>query len=51
MSLALRAPEKTFEQLRALADSGASGLARKAQAELQRRVAAELRATVRGGRA
>ena len=48
--LRLLPPEKTTEQLRALAASGASGLARKAQAELRQRVAAELQSTLRGTR-
>lgn len=41
--ITLRRPERTTEQLRALAASGASGLARKAQAELRERVHAEMR--------
>lgn len=44
--LQLRRPEKTVEQLRALAASGVSGLARKAQAELRDRMAEKLSAEI-----
>jgi hypothetical protein len=45
--IALRPPEKTEAQLRAIAASGATGLSRKAQAELQARMNAKLQAEVR----
>lgn len=50
--LTLQRPEKTTEQLKALAASGSSGLARKAQAQLRDRMLAEIRAELakRGGR-
>jgi len=38
MPLRLQAPRKTEAQLRAMAASGSSGVARRAQAELKRRV-------------
>ncbi len=44
--LTLRAPERTDEQLRALAASGRSGFARSAQDELARRKVAMLRSEV-----
>ena len=43
MSLTLRPPQRSLETLRAIAASGASGLAREAQAELIRRRAEQLR--------
>lgn len=51
--LRLQPPERSLAQLRALAASGASGLARKAQAELRARINAEIRAELakrQGGR-
>lgn len=47
--ITLRPPAKTTAQLQAIAASGATGIARKAQAELQRRIADQLRAEVRRG--
>ena len=41
--IALRKPEKTFQQLQALAASGSSGFARKAQQEMITRKAEALR--------
>lgn len=46
--IALRPPEKTEQQLRAIAASGATGLSRKAQAELRARTNAKLQAELRG---
>lgn len=46
--IALRRPEKTEAQLQAIAASGATGLSKKAQAELQARMNAKLAAEVRG---
>lgn len=46
MALDLKPPETPLPVLRAIAGSGASGLARKAQAALQARVLAELRKAV-----
>lgn len=42
MSLRLQPPEKPLTVLKALAASGASGLAKRAQAELRRRMHTEL---------
>lgn len=42
MSLHLTPPEKPLSVLKALAASGSSGLAKKSQAELQRRQTAKL---------
>lgn len=42
MVLSLKAPEPTTAQLRAIAASGSTGLAKKAQAALRDRVNAEL---------
>jgi hypothetical protein len=44
--LTLHKPERTIEQLKALAASGSSRFARKAQAELQQRIQASLRASL-----
>lgn len=44
--ITLRPPEKSDAQLKALAASGASGLARKAQAELRARTNEALRKAV-----
>lgn len=41
--LRLRRPERSIETLKALAASGATGLAKRAQAELRERVTADLR--------
>lgn len=43
----LRMAERTLEQLKALAASGSSGLARAAQAELKARTLAALRQAVK----
>lgn len=45
--LRLLPPERTTEQLRAIAASGSSGLSAKAQADLQARKHAEIRAEIR----
>jgi len=44
----LKPPERTLETLKALAASGSSHFARKAQAEVRQRVHACLRGEVRG---
>lgn len=44
--LRLNTPQRSTEQLRALAASGASGLARQAQAELRRRTSEALAASL-----
>ena len=49
MSLGLRPAEKTYEQLKALAASGATGLARDAQRELRERARRSLEAAVAKG--
>lgn len=41
--LVLRKPERSIETLKALAASGSTGLAKRAQAELRDRVTADLR--------
>lgn len=43
MTLTLTRPQRTLEQLRALAASGSSSFAKRAQAELRARVAEQLR--------
>lgn len=47
--IALRPPVRTFEQVKALAASGSSSFARKAQEELKARTNAGLRAALRQG--
>lgn len=47
MTLKLTPPQTPLPTLRAIAASGSSGLARKAQAELRERITAELRQAVR----
>lgn len=49
--LRLNTPQRSTEQLRALAASGASGLARQAQAELRQRMNDALAASLASQRA
>lgn len=48
MALQLVAPRRTLEQLKALAASGSTRFARKAQAELRERINEQLRHDVGG---
>lgn len=48
MAIRLQPPQRTEKQLLALAASGATGFAKKAQAELQRRKTEELHSALRG---
>jgi hypothetical protein len=47
--LTLQKPRKSLDTLKALAGSGSSGLAKRAQAELRARTEAALRNAVKGG--